>query len=176
MKFLKENKLAVLSIGAIVLCAILLAIPGQFAHFGIVGDGYLHYLSGYQFFFNTYKNTLGNTIGSVVGSGIAIIVLAAVAIALICFWKKSSFFVLLASLVNLTISILFFSMEASAGKAYSAFKPFEGRTFIGWPTYLCGAIIVLVAIYLGYKAVMMMKDEIKHPSQPKGPSYSYLKK
>ena len=176
MKFLKENKLAVLSIGAIVICAILLAIPGQFAHFGIKADGYQHYLSGYQFFFNSYKNTLGNAIGSVVGSGIAIIVLAVVAIALICLWKKSSFFVLLASLVNLTISILFFSMEAAAGKAYPAFQPFEGRSFVGWPTYVCGALIILVAIYLGYKAVMMMKDEIKHPSQPKGPSYNYLKK
>ncbi len=175
MKFIKENKLAVLSIGSIVLCAIFLALPGQFAHFGIVGDGYLHYLSGYQFFFNTYKNTLGNAIGSVVGAGIAIIVLAAVAIALICLWKKSSFFVLLAAIVNLVIAILFFNMENFAAKAYP-FTPFEGRSFVGWPTYLCGAIIILVALYLGYKAVMMMRDEVKHPSAPKGPKYDYLRK
>lgn len=176
MKFLKENKIAVLSIGAIVICAILLAIPGQFAHFGIVGDGYKHYLGGYQFFFNTYTNQLGDKIGSVVGGGIAIIVLAAVAVALICFWKKSSFFVLLAAIVNLVISILFFNMENFAKKAYSSFQIFEGRSFVGWPTYVCGALIILVAIYLGYKAVMMMKDEIKHPSKPQGPSYNYLKK
>lgn len=175
MKFLKENKLAVLSIGAIVLCAIFLALPRQFAHFGIVGDGYLHYLSGYQFFFNTYKNTLGNAIGNVVGAGIAIIVLAVVAIALICLWKKSSFFVLLAAIVNLVISILFFNMENFAAKAYP-FTPFEGRSFVGWPTYVCGALLILVALYLGYKAVRMMINEVKHPSAPKGPSYNYLKK
>ena len=36
----------------------------------------------------TFNIHYGNTIGNVVGAGIAIIVLAAVAIALICFWKK----------------------------------------------------------------------------------------
>jgi len=177
MKFLKQNKLAVLSIAIIVLVAILLAIPGQFAHFGIVGDKYTHYLSGYQFIFNTYTNNLGNQIGqSVVGGGIAIIVFMPISIALICLGRKSSFFVLLSAIANVVIASLFFSMENFARHCYPSFQVFEGRFFISWVAYVCGAFVVLLAIYQGYKAIMMMKDEIKHPAAPKGPSYNYLKK
>lgn len=177
MKFLKENKLAVLSIGVIVLVAILLALPGQFAHYGLVGDDYTYKLSGYQFFFNTYTNVLGNQIGaSVVGGGIAIVVLTPFAIASIILGKKSSFFVLLASIFNLVMAILFFTMENASRSAYPSMPVYEGKAAMGWVTYLSGALLILVALYLGYKAVMMMKDEIKHPTQPKGPSYNYLKK
>ena len=178
MKFLKENKLAVLSIGVVVLIAVLLAIPGQFAHYALKdSNSYIHNLSGYQFFFNSYRNNLDKAIGnSVVGSGIALIVLAPFAIASICLGKKSSFFVLLASLFNLTMSILFFTMENASKKAYASMPVYEGKAAIGWVAYVAGALLMIVALYLGYKAVMMMKDEVKHPSTPKGPSYNYLKK
>ena len=175
MKFLKKNKLAVLSVAVFVLVAIFLAIPGQFVHFAPKGEDVFTYnLSGYQFFFNTVtKLGTTNPLGHVIGAGVTIIVLAVVSIALICFATKSSFFVLLASIVNLVIAILFFCME-NAAKGYGF--PITDKKFCGWPTYLCGALVILLALYLGYKAVMMMKDEIKHPSKPQGPSYNYLKK
>ena len=173
MKFIKENKLAVLSISVIVLSAIFLALPGQFATY--------HYspyaASGYEFFFNTITHEynsvkLGN---GIIGSGIAILILFVFGIASICLGKKSSFFVLLASIFNLVPAILFFCMENQAKSHYPAYV-FEGKPICGWVTYVCGALLILVALYLGYKAVRMMINEVKHPSAPKGPSYNYLKK
>lgn len=176
MKFIKENKLAVLSVVAVVVCAILLAIPGQYAHFGIVTDTYTYKLSGYQLFFNTGVDKIGNALGSLVGGCVAILVLAALGLISIFFGKKSSFFVLLAAIFDLVVASLFFGMENFVAKSYTRFRTFEGKFFVSWPNYICASIFILLAIYLGYKAIMMMKDEIKHPSTPKGPSYNYLKK
>ena len=176
MKFIKANKLAVLSIAVFVLVAILLALPGQFTHFLPNGDKTFTYnLNGYQTIFNAGKNHLNNALGnSVVGGGIAIVVLVFVSIALICLTNISSFFVLLSAIVNVIIGSLFFAMEGFVSKSYPF--PVIDKAFCGWPTYLCGALVMLLALYVGYNAVKMMISEVKHPSAPKGPSYNYLKK
>ena len=175
MKFLKQYRVAVLSIGAIVLSLLLLLIPG-FAHFEKIGDDYQYLANGYQFFFNlkAHNGEVASKFGTGnVKAGIAIIVLSGLALIMFCLTKFSSFFVLMGGLMNLTNSILFFSMEASANKVY---PPHDDWTTCGWVTYFIGALLVIAAGYALYKAVLMMRDEIKHPAQPKGPSYNYLKK
>ena len=175
MKFLKANKLAVLSIGAIVLMMLLLLIPG-FAHYDYLGGKFNVLANGYEFFFNlkTHPGAIAAPYGSGnVGAGIAVFVLAGLAIVMFCLAKLSSFFVLLGGLLNLATSILFFSMEAGARKVYVLT---DAGNICGWVTYVIAVILLAAAAYAIYKAVLMMKDEIKHPSQPKGPSYNYLKK
>ena len=172
MKFLKENKVAVLSIGAIVLMMLLLLIPG-FARFDANSE---IKANGYQFFFNLMKKPGANEnpYGTgTVGAGIAVFVLAGLTIGMFCIAKLSSFFVLLGGLLNLANSIIFFSMEAGARKVYVLT---DAGNICGWVTYVIAVILLAAAAYAIYKAVLMMKDEIKHPSQPKGPSYNYLKK
>ena len=175
MKFLKANKLAVLSIGAIVLMMLLLLIPG-FARYDYMGGAFSVKANGYEFFFNlkVHSGAIASPYGTgIVGSGIAVFVLAGLAIAMFCIAKISSFFVLLGGLFNLTNSILFFAMEASARKVYVLT---DAGSICGWVTYVIAVILLAAAAYAIYKAVMMMRDEIKHPSAPKGPSYNYLKK
>lgn len=175
MKFIKENKVAVISIGAIVVSLALLFVPG-FAHIYWCEDHFKYLPNGYQFLFNLMVKSegSGNLLGSgVIGAGIAIFVLMGLAIASFCLSRKSSFFVLLGGLFNFVISILFFSMEASAAKSYT---PATDYATCGWVTYVLGAIMLLAAIYAIYVAIKMMKDEIKHPVNQKNQSYSYLKK
>lgn len=174
MKFLKENKLAVISIGAIVLMMLLLLIPG-FAHYD---PNHKVLANGYEFFFNlkTRPGQLTTPIpygSGIVGAGVAVFVLAGLAVAMFCIAKLSSFFVLLGGLFDLSLSIIFFSMEAGARKVY---KLYDNGNITGWVTYIIAVILLAAAAYAIYKAIMMMKDEVKHPSQPKGPSYNYLKK
>ncbi len=175
MKFLKANKVAVLSIGAIVLMMLLLLIPG-FARYDYMSGAFNVKANGYEFFFNlkVHPGALETPYGTgIIGSGIAVFVLAAIAIAMFCLAKFSSFFVLLGGLFNLTISILFFAMESPARKTY----PFtDAGNVCGWVTYVIAVILLAAAAYAIYKAVIMMINEIKHPSAPKGPSYNYLKK
>lgn len=174
MKFLKENKVAVLSIGAIVLMMLLLLIPG-FARFDANSE---IKANGYEFFFNlkTKPGQLSTPLHygtGIVGSGVAVFVLAGLTIGMFCIAKFSSFFVLLGGLLNLTNSILFFSMEAGARKVYPLW---DNGNICGWVTYIIAIILLAAAAYAIYKAIMMMRDEVKHPSQPKAPSYNYLKK
>lgn len=175
IKFVKNNKVAVISIGAIVISLLLLLVPG-FAHYTPFKDGYEAYANGYQFIFNTvtHEGAIASAYGSgIVGAGVAIIVLSALAITSFCFTKKSSFFVLLGGLISLTNSILFFSMEASAGKVY---KVYDKGTICGWVTYVIGALLIIAAAYAIFTSIKMMRDEIKHPQTSKGTTYNYLKK
>ena len=178
MKFIKQNKVAVLSIGAIIICFAFFAIPG-FAHYGLNGGvpgGFEHFLNGYQFFFNTEvtnpatKTPLGS---GIVGSGVAVIVLLGLALISFIFSRKSSFFVMLGGVLSFVSSILFFCMEPAGRKVY---KVYENNSVCGWVTYVLAVLMLAVAAYAIYTSIKMMKEEIKHPAKAQGPSYSYLKK
>ena len=176
LKFVKENKIIVLAMTVIVLSLILLAIPGQFAHANLIGDKYSLHFGGYEFIFNTRTSVLDAKYGvSVIGAGIAIIVMMVLSLVGLVFSKKSSFVMMITGLMMLTVSILFFTMEGAAEKSYPAFVFNEGK-IITWVNYVAGALMIIAAALVIYKAVMVMKDEIKHPAKPKGPSYNYLKK
>lgn len=179
IKFVKENKIVVFSLAVIVLSFILFALPGQFAHYELVGKKFNYNLSGYQWIFNTMVKK-GNGItakvgNSVVGQGIAVIVMLAIAIPGLIFSRKSSFVTLVTGLDLLVTSILLFTISNAGLKAYP-YAQLVGHSLMNWVPYVVGALVVIAAGLVIYKAVMMMKDEIKHPVQPKGPTYNYLHK
>lgn len=177
IKFVKENKIITFSLFVIVLAFIFLALPGQFAHYGIgIKSTYLYDISGYQFIFGTLKDSAGNAVGKCVGQGIAIFVMLILTVAGLVFSKKSSFVCMLTGLSLLVISILFFTISVAGQKVYVAFDVI-GKYKYGWVPYLLGALILVAAGLVIYKTVLMMKDEIKHPTASnKGPTYNYLHK
>lgn len=177
IKFVKENKTITFSLLIVVLSFAFLAIPGFVKFQTYLNGSWKYSLNGYQFFFNTAE-VIGGTgakLGRhVVGQGIAIIVMLAAAIAGLIFSKKSSFVLMLTGLDLLVVSILFYSIAAKGNEAYEPMLTFGYK--YGWVTFVLGSLVLIAAGLLIYKTVLVMKDEIKHPSKPQGPSYSYLKK
>lgn len=190
VSFVKENKIVCFALAVIVLSFIFLALPGQFVRWGIyqkeLGGKYFfkYSLSGYEFIFNKGKDIYGNPLGAkVVGQGVIIIVFLALSFVGLCFSKKTSFFTMLTGLVLIVTAILFFTISGAMYKCYPNFVQLYGEndkriSLMKWVPYLLGALIVIAGILVTYKAVMMMKDEIKHPVQDhkKEPTYNYLKK
>ena len=184
LAFCKENKIIVFALAVVLLSFVFLALPGQFAHYNI--DGYVknHYtfkynLNGYQWFFGTFEDKLGNKIGSASAQGIAIFVMLILCVPGLLFSKKSSFVALLTSLALVTIAILFFTISAAGPKAYPIWhiKAKDSEySLMRWVPYFLGSFIILAGGAMCYRTFLVMKDEIKRPSQPKGPTYSYLKK
>ena len=173
MKFIKENKILVSALLIVILAFVLLAIPEQFAHFGPAKEGFLYNLSGYQFIFGTEIGDLPNKI---VPQGLAIFVMLVVTFVGLLFSKKSSFVCMLSGLSLLVISILFFTISGAGQKVYKAFD-MTNKFAYGWVPYLLGALILVAAGLVLYRTVIVMKDEIKHPTQSaKGPTYNYLHK
>lgn len=179
MKLLKD-KIILLTLFVIVLSFVLLALPGQYAHFGIEKIGQYRYnLSGYQWMFGTVKDEAKEAIGSAVGSGIAALVLLGLSFIGALFSKKSSFVSLLVSIALITVAILFFTTSAASAKAYSkVFVLSEDGDFTNtsWVPYVIGALTLIAGALMMYRTVKVMQQEVKSPSQPKGPSYSYLHK
>ena len=177
MKFLRENKIIVISLAIVLLSFVLLLLPGQFAHYAANGKKTFFYnLNGYQWMFATVQNTSGK-IGSVSAHGIAALALLGVCVPGLLFSKKSSFVSLITTLVLITAAILFFTISAAGAKAYPTFHNYgKGDYAYGWVPYLIGGLVVLAGLLMGYRTFKVMKDEIKRPSQQKGPHYSYLHK
>lgn len=182
VKFLKENKIITLSLIIVILSFVLLALPGQFAHFGIKHinpNTYRFYLSGYQWMFGSVEDVLGNAIGSAVGSGIAAFVILILAFGGLFFSKKSSFVSLLVSLALITVAILFFTSSSATAKAYSTvYVLSENGEFhnMAWVPYVVGSLTIIAGGLMMYRTVLVLKDEVKRPTQGKGPTYSYLHK
>lgn len=196
IKFVKENLVAVVGIGAIVLSLLLMLLPGQFAHLYPVGDttNEIFHLNGYEFFFNTkvvgettyhpgFLHNQSNLADEAIAlpAGIAIFVLMVLAVACLVLNKKSSILLAAATLLLVATSILFFAMEASVQDIYGIswsseiFGKEKAYGVIQWVSYFDGALLILAAGFVGYKTVLAFKDEIKHPQQPKKNDYSYLK-
>ena len=184
IKFIKENKIIVFALAVVLLSFVFLALPGQFAHYNVSGYVKNHYtfkynLNGYQWFFGTFKDHLGNKIGSASAQGITIFVMLILCVPGLIFSKKSSFVALLTSLVLITVAILFFTISAAGPKAYPLWhvkaKDSEYSLML-WVPYLLGSLIILAGGAMCYRTFLVMKDEIKHPTTAKGPTYSYLKK
>ena len=178
MKFIKENKIIVLALVIVLLSFGFLALPGQFAHYSANGKNTFFYnLSGYQWMFGTAKNSLGNEIGSASAQGIAALALLALCVPGLLFSKKSSFVALLTTLALITVSVLFFTVSAAGAKAYKVFHDFgTGDYAYGWVPYLIGGLVVAAGLLMGYRTFIVMKNEVKSPTQSKGPTYSYLHK
>ena len=185
VKFIKENKVIVLALAIVLLSFVFLALPGQFAHYGVLNlkskvpsERFQYRLSGYEWIFATRENVLGDKIGSVPAQGIAIFVMLVLCVPGLLFSKKSSFVALLTSLALITISILFFSISAAGLKAYPKFLPAKDHEYslMLWVPYVLGGLIFIAGALMSYRTFLVMKDEVKHPTQAKGPSYSYLKK
>ena len=180
LAFIKQNKAIVLALVIVLLSFGLLAFPGQFAHYGVDGYQNGHYtfkynLNGYQWMFNTVENISGNKIGKAVPQGIAAFVMLVLCVPGLLFSKKSSFVALLTSLALITISVLYFTISAAGLKAY----PFEqGKDhaywLILWVPYVIGGLVVIAGLLMSYRTFMVMKNEVKSPSQSKS-QYSYLK-
>ena len=173
LAFIKQNKAIVLALVIVLLSFGLLALPGQFAHYNIQSISgnkitYKYYLSGYQWIFNG-----GDQIGKVVPEGIAAIVLLGLCVPGLLFSKKSSFVAMLTSLALIVVAILFFTVAAYGPKFYNFPKLDKGSHF-SWVAYVVGALTILAGAFMTYRTVMVMKNEIKSPSQSKS-SYSYLK-
>lgn len=183
LAFVKENKIITFALAVVLLSFIFLALPGQFAHYGVDGFVKHHYtfkynLNGYQWMFGTVEDKLGNKIGSASAQGIAIFVMLILCVAGLVFSKKSSFVALVTSLVLITIAILFFTISAAGLKAYPNFQPATDHEYslMCWVPYLLGSFIMLAGLAMSYRTFLVLKAEAKAPVQPKGPSYSYLKK
>jgi len=183
VKFLKENKIITLSLIIVILSFVLLALPGQFAHFvpkHIDPNTYKFYLNGYQWMFGTTKNVLDEAIGPAIGSGIAAFVLLILSFFGLLFSKKSSFVSLLVSLALITVAILFFTVSPATAKAYpdTIFYVSENGDFhnMSWAPYLIGSLTIIAGGLMMYRTVLVLKDEVKRPTQGKGPTYSYLHK
>ena len=183
VKFLKENKIITLSLIIVILSFVLLALPGQFAHLD-VGPmrekiTYKYNLNGYQWMFATVKNVFDKPIGSPVGSGIAAFVMLILVFVGLLFSKKSSFASLLVSLALITISILFFASSVATEKAYSSvytIDPNGEYHNMSWVPYVVGSLTIIAGGLMMYRTVLVLRDEIKRPTQGKGPTYSYLHK
>ena len=186
IKFVKENRVIVFALCVVLLSFILLALPGQFAHYGplnlsskVASERFLYRLSGYQWIFGTVETKLGAKIGSASAQGIAAFVLLILSLFGLLFSKKSSFVSLLTSLVLITTAILFLSISAAGVKAYPNWhiKPEDSvYTLMRWVPYLIGSLVILAGLLMGYRTFKVMRDEVKRPVQSKGPSYNYLHK
>ena len=181
MKFLKENKIIVLALVIVLLSFGLLALPGQFAHYGFniatkASERWNHHLSGYQWMFGTYTTKYTNsTLGGPVAQGIAAFVMLILCVPGLIFSKKSSFVALITSLALITISVLFFTMSVAGAKVYTEIKP-EDYSFMSWVPYVIGGLTAVAGLLMGYRTFKVMKDEVKSPAKAKGPTYSYLHK
>lgn len=186
MKFIRENKAITLSLFIVVLSLVLLAIPKSFAHLGVDvikkgANTYHYYMSGYEWMFGTVKK-IGDAktaIGSAVPAGIAALSLLALSFCGLCFSKKSSFAALLTSLALITVAILFFASSAATAKAYpDVYQIAENGEFsnMSWAPYVIGALTLIAGGLMMYRTILVMRDEVKRPTQTKGTSYSYLHK
>ena len=185
VKFIKENKVICLALVIIALSFVLLALPGQFAHYevGPIENGratYQYNLNGYQWFFGTVSkiSDADTKIGSAVPSGIAAFVLLVLSFIGLLFSKKSSFVALLASLALVVVAILFFTSSAAGLKAYPDYPLSEDGDYtnMSWVPYVVASLSLISGGLMMYRTVLVMKEEVKRPSQTKGPSYSYLHK
>ena len=186
VKFIKENKVIVLALLIVLLSLGLLALPGQFAHYGpldlsskVASERFRYRLSGYQWSFGTVEDILGNKIGKASAQGIAAFVLLVLCVPGLLFSKKSSFVALLTSLALVTAAILFFSISAAGVKSYPNYhiRPKDNAyALILWVPYVIGGLTILAGGLMGYRTFLVMKDEVKSPAKAKGPQYSYLHK
>ncbi len=186
VKFVKENKIIVAALVVVLLSFVFLALPGQFAHYGVnilsskkLSDRYSYLLNGYQWFFATESTALGTKLGTASAQGIAIFVMLILCVPGLLFSKKSSFVAMLTSLALVTIAILFFTISAAGPKSYPNWHiPADNHeyTLMGWVPYVLGSLIMLAGLAMCYRTFLVMKDEVKNPTTSKGPSYSYLKK
>lgn len=190
VKFIKENKIIIFALLVVILSFALLALPGQFAHFGFNGvkggrNTFKYNLSGYQFMFGTFKNPHTDAkIGGPVAQGIAIFVMLILCAGGLLFAKKSSFVSLIVSLALIVIAILFFTISVAGSKVYTGgpdFYPADSKSEIKyslyyWVPYVLGGLTIVSGLLLFYRTFKVMRDEIKRPQQAKGPSYSYLHK
>lgn len=184
LAFIKQNKAIVLALVIVLLSFGLLALPGQFAHYwpDIYAGGkqtYKYYMSGYQWIFNLEVVPKGLTDGVKIGKsavphGIAAIVLLGLCVPGLLFSKKSSFVAMLTSLALIVAAILFFTVASYGPKFYEFSQPDKGSR-ISWVPYVIGGLTILAGAAMTYRTVIVMKNEIKSPSQSKGKSYSYLK-
>ena len=181
---LSKSKIIIFAIVIVALSLIFLALPGQFAHYGIKEIGprntYQYNLSGYQWMFGTVAKSYDSSskIGSAVPAGIAALVLLGLSFIGLLFSKKSSFVSLLVSLALITVAILFFCSPAAGRKAYPSFLPAEDGdyTLMSWVPFVNASLTLIAGGLMMYRTVLVMKEETKRPNQPKGPSYSYLHK
>lgn len=176
MKFIKENKVFVIALAVIVLCGILLGLPGQSFHTVPFVDGFKEHFNCYKFMFGRCETTAGVAFGKVVPAGIACVVLVGLSIAGLFFSNKSSFIAMLTGAAMLVASILMFTFTKSGYKAYGMYldKNFGG---MGWAVWVSASLMLLASALVIYKAVLMLKDEMKRPAKSNnGPSYNYLKK
>ena len=186
VRFLKEHRVIIFSLLIVLLALGLLALPGQFAHYGplnlsskVASERFRYRLSGYQWMFGTTEDILGNKIGSASAQGIASFVLLVLCVPGLLFSKKSSFVALLTSLALITAAILFFSISAAGPKSYPVYhiRPEDGSySLILWVAYVIGGLVILAGGLMLYRTILVMRNEIKSPTQSKGPTYSYLKK
>ena len=177
LAFIKQNKAIVLALVIVLLSFGLLALPGQFAHYNIQSIinnkvTYKYYMNGYQWFFNL--KVKGDQIGKVVPEGVAIIVLLGLCVPGLLFSKKSSFVAMLTSLALIVVAILFFTV-ASYGPKFYQFPKLDKGSHFSWVPYVVGGLTIIAGAAMTYHTVIVMKNEIKSPSQSKGKSYSYLK-
>ena len=188
IKFIKENKVAMLALCVVLLSFVLLAIPGQFAHYGVnilsskkASERFIYHLSGYQWIFATQKTVYNSDValGTASAQGIAAFALMILCVPGLLFSKKSSFVALLTSLALITVAVLFFSISAAGPKSYPNWhiQPSNNEyALILWVPYVIGALTIIAGALMTYKTFLTMKSEVKSPTQSKGPTYSYLKK
>jgi len=185
LSFIKENKIIVFALCVVLLSFVLLALPGQFAHYGVLNlrskvasERFLYRLNGYQWMFGTQENVLGDKIGSAVPQGIVAFSFLILSVFGLLFSKKSSFVALLTSLLLITTAILYFTMAPAGLKAYPNFLQAKDHEYylILWVSYVIGALILIAGGLMSYRTIKVMKDEVKHPTQSKGPTYNYLHK
>ena len=185
IRFIKENKTIVFALLVVLLSFVFLALPGQFAHYGVLNlkskvasERFQYNLNGYQWMFGTAENVLGNKIGSAVPQGIVAFSFLILAIPGLIFSKKSSFVALLTSLLLITTAILYFTMAPAGLKAYPNYLQAKDHEYylILWVSYVIGSFLLIAGSLMSYRTVLVMKNEVQHPAQSKGPSYNYLHK
>ena len=181
IKFVKENKVIVLALIVVLLSLGLLALPGQFAHYGIgeiVGKhvSYKYYMSGYQWMFNLEVKADTKIGAKAVAQGIAILSMLALCVPGLLFSKKSSFVSMLTSLALIVISVLCFTISVAGEKCYPSFEQPDVGSRMSWVPYVIGGLVFIVGALMCYRTFKVMKDEVKRPTQQKGPHYSYLHK
>jgi len=187
LAFVKENKIITLALFIVLLSFIFLALPNQFAHFGpadftskVETQRWDYSLNGYQWMFGTVEDLDGNAIGGPVASGIAAFSMLVLCVPGLLFSKKSSFVSLLTSIALVVIAILFFTCSHGCAKAYGTLyaeaPKGEHWSIMRWVPYVLGSFIMLVGLLMCFRTFVTLKNEIKHPAAPKGPSYNYLHK
>ena len=187
IRFIKENKIIVFALCVVLLSFGLLALPGAFAHYGplnlsskVASERFKYFYNGYQWMFATKEDVLGNQIGKPVAQGIAAFAMLVVCVPGLLFSKKSSFVALLTSLALITISVLYFSISAAGFKCYTGYDFMQPENhayyLILWVPYVIGGLTVIAGGLMLYRTILVMRDEVKSPTQSKGPTYSYLKK